>query len=526
MHSTTISGKRGKRLTAAVVGVAATAAVLGGIVGVAPAQAASSSKTLTVAAAAAPVSLDPALQNVDPGNGWFIQLGYDPLIRLSTKGKPEPDLATSWKYTDSSSKDFVLTLRKGVKFNDGTAVTADAVVKSLQYFIASGVNGATWLGKDTTVSAPTDNTVEIKLAEPNSTLPYLLTQRTYLGSVISPKGMADTTALKSGSYGAGPYMIDASETTPNDTYTYVKNPNYWDKSKQHWNKVVLKVAGSTSAALQAVENGDADLMRGDITTATAAASAGLKVEHSSSGLYGVGYLDRAGTISKPLANKKVREALSLAIDRKSITQAVWGDLGTAGNDLTLKGFLGFDQKTSNSYAYNLKKAKALLKSAGYAKGFSFPMQTTNLSGADVPAQAIVQDWAKIGVKAKLTVYSDNTQLINDTLAKKYAVGVYYYGAQQQYLQAKSFFNGGANQYNPFNSQDAKSLKWLDEAAASSSAADQQKLYQKVLSRAMVDNVWFSNVAYTPSIAIYRKGLKGMSYDSQLASPDVAWSVKP
>lgn len=532
MFSTTT--RRGRsRLVAAVVGVASAALVLTGCSAGSSASDDSSSggsavgESLTVAVASAPVSLDPALQNVDPANGWFIQLAYDPLIRLSNKGKATPDLATKWEYTDDKSTDFLMTLRDDVKFNDGTTMTADDVVKSLQYVIKSGVNGGTWLGADTTVSSPADNQVEIKTSTSNSVLPFLLSQRTYLGSVISAKGLSDTSALKSGSYGAGPYVLDESATTPNDTYTYVQNKHYWDPSKQHWKKIVLKVAGSVSAALQAVQNGDADMMRGDVTTADAAKSAGLKVESVSAGLYGVGYLDRDGTISKPLANVKVRQALSYAIDRKSITKAVWGSYGKAGNDLTLDGFLGFDDKTSSSYAYNPKKAKQLLKEAGYPDGFSFKMQTTNLSGADVPAQAIVQDWAKIGVKADLTTYSDQTQLINDTLAKKYAVGIYFYGAQQQYLQAKSFFNGGANQYNPFNTTDDDILSNLDKAAAASDTADQQDLYQSALSRAMADLVWFSNVAYTPSVTIYKSsGLTGMEYESQLASPDIAWEVKP
>jgi peptide/nickel transport system substrate-binding protein len=487
---------------------------------------AADAKTLTIAVNISPVSLDPALQNVDPVNGWFIQLPYAALIKLSNTGKLVPDLATSWKFVDSDSTKFQLTLRDAVKFNDGTPVTAEDVVKSLQYMIAKGVNGPNWLGKETTVKKVDDHTVEIDTASPNSTLPYLLTQRTYLGAVISEKGLSNPTALKSASYGAGPYMLDTSATIPNDKYVFVPNENYWDKSKIQWGKIVVKVAGSISASMQAVQNGEADMMRGDYITATTAKAAGLNVQWAPGGLYGVGFLDRAGKLAPALANVKVRQALSYAIDRKAITKAIWGDFATAGNDLTLKGFLGYSDEVSNSYPYDPEKAKQLLKEAGYPNGFTFNMQTTNQSGADVPAQAMVQYWSKIGVTAKLTTYSDTTQLINDTLAGKYAAGVYFYGQQQPYLQAKSFFNGGANQYNPFNSTDATVNDLLKQAAAASKEDDQQTLYEKVMKRAMVDEAWFVNLAYTPQVTIYRKGLTGMQFDSQLASPDVAWSVAP
>jgi peptide/nickel transport system substrate-binding protein len=531
MHSTPLRRVVRIRALGVVAAVAAATVALAGCSGSATdtkssAAAGSPTETLTVAVPSAPVSLDPALQNVDPANNQFIGIPYDTLIRLNADGGYDPDIATSWKYNDDSTQ-FTLTLRKGVKFSDGTAVTADAVVKSIEYMIAKGVNGGTWLGKDTTVAASGDDKVVVKLTKPNSTLPYLLSQRTHLGSVINPKGLEDPTALKSETYGAGQYVLDSGKTVANDTYVFTPNKYYWDKSKIKWAQIDIKVAGSAAAALQAVQNGDADMqLRADVPSAQAAEASGLDVVYAQAGLYGVGYLDRSGEISKPLANAKVRQALSLAIDRKSITTAVWGKFGKAGNDLTIDGFPGFSDSVSNSYAYNVKKAKKMLADAGYPDGFSFDMQTTNTGGADVPAQAIVQNWKDIGVTANLTVYSDTTQLINDTLNKKYAVGVYYYGAQQQYLQAKSFFNGGANQYNPFNSQDDKILSLLDQAAAEPDADKQNKLYEDVMQRAMVDEAWFSNVAYTPTTTIAKKGLTGLKFGALLAAPDIAWQVGP
>jgi peptide/nickel transport system substrate-binding protein len=530
MHSTPLRRAVRIRMLGVVAAVAATTVALAGCAGAATddktVAAGEPTETLTVAVPSAPVSLDPALQNVDPANNQFIGIPYDTLIRLDAKGEYQPDLATKWSYNDTSTE-FTMTLRKGVKFSDGTAMTADSVVKSIEYMIESGVNGGTWLGKDTTVKASDDSTVVVSLAEPNSTLPYLLSQRTHLGAVINPKGLADPTSLKSSTFGAGQYVLDTAKTVANDTYVFTPNKYYWDKSKIKWAQIDIKVAGSAAAALQAVQNGDADIqLRADVPSAITAESSGLEVHYSQAGLYGVGYLDRSGEISKPLGNKKVREALSYAIDRKSITEAVWNKFGKSGNNLTIEGFPGFSKEVSNSDAYDVKKAKKLLAEAGYADGFSFDMQTTNIGGADVPAQAIVENWKAIGVTANLTVYSDTTQLINDTLAKKYAVGVYYYGAQQQYLQAKSFFNGGANQYNPFDSQDTEILDTLDKAAAEPDADKQNALYEEVMQRAIVDETWFSNVAYTPTTTIARKGLTGLEFGALLAAPDVAWQVAP
>ena len=525
MHSFT-SGKSRTRLLAIAAVTTATAIALAGC---SSSDDSSSDATddLTVAVNVAPTSLDPALQNVDPTNNWFIQLAYDPLIRLTAEGTYEPDLAESWEYLDDTSTQFQLTLRDGVLFNDGTEMTADDVVASLEYMISSGVNGPTWLGADTTVEATDESTVLITTTEPNSQLPYMLSQRTHLGSVISPAGLEDPSALLNGSYGAGPYMLDADATIADSTYVYVQNPDYWDTSKQHWDTVTLNISGSSSASLQAVQNGEADVMRGDIATAQAGDLAGdVNVDTVSLGMFGVGYLDREGEITPELADPLVRQALSYAIDREAITEAVWGEYGVAGNDLTLPGFPGFDEETSDSYAYDPEKAKELLTEAGYPDGFSFDMQTTNAGGADVPAQAVVENWAAIGVTANLTVYSDNAQLIADTLGKKYSVGVYYYGGQPQILQSLSFFTGAAGQYNPFQSTDDEIFADLAAGNAAADPDEADAAYASALERAVVDLAWFSGVAYTPSVMIYGDGLTGLDFGPLTGSFDIAWELAP
>lgn len=523
MHSLT---RRRSRLLALVASAAVGVLTLAGCSG-GGTDASETDDELSVVVEVAPVSLDPALQNVDPRNKWFIELAYEPLIRLTTEDEYAPALAESWEYLDEESTQFELTLREDAQFNDGTDVTAEDVVASLEYMISSGVNGSAWLGADTTVEATSDTTVLITTAEPNSQMPYLLSQRTYLGSVISADGLSDPEALKSASYGAGPYMLDTDATIPDDTYVYVQNPNYYDPDAQHWDTIEIKVSGSFAASLQAVQNGDADMMRADVTTASSAEDAGLTVSAVSLGLWGVGYLDREGEITPEFADVRVRQALSYAIDRESIAEVMWGDYGASGNGITLPGFVGFTEEAQDSYSYDPEKAKELLAEAGYADGFSFDMATPNTSNAETFAQAIVENWAAIGVTANLTVYSDTTQLISDTLDKQYAVGVYSYGVQPQILQAKSFFTGGTTQYNPFDSYDEEIFEQLAIGDASSDPDVQQEAYAAALDRAVIDLAWFSNVGYSPSPVVYdADAVTGMEYGSLVGSSDLATMVRP
>lgn len=525
---------RPKRIVVATAATAVAVAIaLSGCAGTAtPKSSASAGSTavgdlLTVAATYGPTSLDPALQAVDSINNWYVNLAYDTLIRLDADGKLVPDLATSWKYTDSDNKLFELTIRKDVKFSDGTAVTADAIAKSLTYSITKGVNGPNWLAGITSVTAKDASTVLVTSSTSNDSIPFLLSQRLLLGSIINPTGLANPTSLKSASFGAGPYVLDTAATIANDSYVYTPNPNYWDKSKIHWKKVVIKVVGNTAAALQAVQAGSADLFAGDATTATAAKAAGFAVATAPFGLTGINIMDRDGTIVPALKEPKVRQALMYALDRKPIATAVYRDLATAGSSPVLKGYPGYSDKLNDAYPYDVAKAKALLKEAGYADGFSFNIAAPNAQSTNLMAQAVVQQWAAIGVKATLTAYADNGQMVTDILAKKYPVTAFIYGALPTYIESKSFFTGGATQYNAWNITDSAITSDLAEAASAKTIDAQEKSYASALNTSVVTNAWFANVYTRFSTMVYnQKKLGTIKLSSPNPTPDLAWDVVP
>lgn len=485
----------------------------------------SSDGTLTLAATSQPVSMNPILQNVDPVNNWYINLAYDSLIRLDGKGELVPDLATEWTYAKKNTE-LTLKIRKGVTFSDGEPLNADAVAKSIDYARTKGVN-ANWLSTISKVTAKGDDTVVVKTSQPNDSLPFLFSQRLLVGSVISPKAVADPDLLKTESHGAGPYVLDTEQTVANSSYVFTPNDSYWDKSKIHWKKVIIKVVSNTTAALQGLQSGEIDIFRGDAATARAAKAKGLSVSSAYFAIFGLNYGDREGKVVPALKDVRVRQALSYAIDRKAIAKAVFGEFAVASNTLTVEGFPGYAKGDVDSYAYNMQKAKQLLREAGYAKGFSLELASTKDLNTDVMSQAVVEGWKELGVKAKLTSYSDNGQLVTDILAKKYPVTAYSYGCLPQYIQAQSFFIGGANQYNPWNTEDKKINATLDKAARAADTGEQDQYYQRALHRAMVDLVWASNVFDTPSLTIYDpKKIKGVETTPTNPTPDVGWSVAP
>jgi peptide/nickel transport system substrate-binding protein len=484
-------------------------------------------QVLRIVSVAPPTSLDPYLQNVDPVNIWFIALAYDPLIRVDSEGEFVPDLATEWGYVDDEAKQLEVTLREGVKFSDGTDMTADGVAASLTYAIESGVNGTAWLGEGTTVEASGDDTILITSVESNPSLPQLLTQRVLLGSVINPTALDDPTTLLNATHGAGPYMLDADATVADSSYEYIPNENYWDPEKILWDRIEISVVANTAAALQAVQAGDADLFRGDTATGESAVGAGLAVEAVPLGLLGMNYIDRAGEIAPELADVRVRQALNYAIDRESITTAVFGEYGTVGGALALEGTTGFDEATLDAYPYDPDRARELLAEAGYADGFSLDVAYVTSISSDVLVQAVASNWADIGVTANLVNFTDQGQAVAEITSKKYPIAYYGYGQLPPTIVARSFFDGGANQYNPWESTDDELVALLDEASQAPDDAAVDELYGEVFDRAYSDLAWHGGVVNSAQVFIYDpEAITGVDATTNGPTPDVAWEVAP
>lgn len=511
-------------LAAVVVSVAAALA-LTGCSGPASSEP-SGEAVLTIAASAPPTSLDPMLQSVDQINNMYINVAYDSLTRIDKDGKLAPGLATEWKYTDAENTTLEVKLRPGVKFSDGSDLTAEDVVASLDYGRTKGVNGPNWLATIDTVTAQDDLTVVIKCKRPNDSLPFVLSQRMLLGSVASADAISDPAKLKTATYGAGPYALDPAQTVANATYTYVPNEHYWDKANIKWSKVVIKVVADANAALQAVQSGAADLFSGNQPTATAAKAAGLEVATAPFGITGIQISDRDGEIVPALKDPKVRQALMYAIDREPIANAVFGGFSTATASMLVAGFDGSAGTDDNAFAYDMDKAKQLLTEAGYADGFSFDMSVPQANNTHLMAQAVIESWAKLGVKANLQTYTDLGQLTTDIIAKKYPVSAFNYGALPTYIQSASFLNGGATQFNPFNTQDEDINQALLEAAAATTEQGVTDGYAKAWNRASVELGWMSSVYLRDQVTIYdQKKITDVFISSQNPILDF-WSVRP
>jgi len=364
-------------------------------------------KILTVASAGFPATFDPAVNGGDyRGLGAYTSLAYDPLFVRKANGTYAPGLATKGEF-GPQNKSLKITLRSGVKFSDGSALTAAGVKSWLSH--AQSVPGNTFgptLKPLTSIKVEGELSLTLNFSDPVPGFLDDLSQGSGLGMVASPKAIKNTT-MATETAGAGQYILDKKKTVSQISYVYIPNPNYWNKSAIHWDKVIVKVIKDPTAQLNALIAGQVDTAGGSAGSIAAAKAAGLNVTSTTNLLMGIAI---NGRTTGPLSNVLVRQALSYAVDRKAMANLLGGELGVATNQFAVPGDDSYDPAIKKLYEYNPPKAKELLAKAGYPNGFTFTGLSIAIAGQDVEANAFASYLAAIGVTFKPTIADIPTYL--------------------------------------------------------------------------------------------------------------------
>jgi peptide/nickel transport system substrate-binding protein len=425
---------------------------------------------------------------------WFSQALYDSLVTLNSNAQPEPSLATSWQQSGNS---LTLQLRTGVKFSDGTPVNASAVAANLDYGAANPAGNecnAYLAGLKTTVLSPTS----IQLTTPKP-FPDLLTDLGQCaGFIVSPKALANPKSLVSTPDGSGPYTLDSSATIPGQKYTFVKNPHYWNPSAFPYQKVVLTLYNSTTAAVNAVRGGQADVLSN--LTENQVTGIGSSVGELSGKpdlLDGMWIADTTGALSKPLGNPLVRQAMNYAINRQAIVTGLYKTTGEVAGSTPFPSFYtGYSSSLANIYPYDPAKAKQLLKQAGYPSGFSVGV-ISSPQNAQI-TEAIAGFLAQVGIKLQISTYTSN--FVTEMLTGKFPLISADYTLNAAQYQTIDGIVGPDGFWNPRHNTDAAVMKLLGEIPTAT-AAQQATLYSQLAHQIATDGLLLTPVI-ADQITIY------------------------
>lgn len=310
---------------------------------------------------------------------------YQGLIGLKSGTVDEfvPVLAEDLPEQSEDGLTFTFTLRDGVAFASGNALTAADVIDSLSATEGPASLSAT-LGAPVTVTSPDEKTIVIELSAPNSQLMWQLANRP--GLIFETAYTGD---LSSTSNGTGPYTLE--EWKQGDSVTFSANPNYWGE-KPSVSTVVWRYIPDANAAVNAALEGDLDVLAPVVSNMVSQFDGtDFTIEHASStDVFTLGF----NTKKAPLDDVRVRTALSMAIDGDSIVAAFYGDGKTLGGPIT-DIEPAFEDLTSIN-AYDPDAAKALLAEAG-VENLELTVTIPSFYASDAINQVVTQ-FAEIGVK--------------------------------------------------------------------------------------------------------------------------------
>jgi peptide/nickel transport system substrate-binding protein len=377
-------------------------------------------KTFKWASASDIPTLDIHSQNNALGNGVHAAV-YESLVYYNSRTfKVEPQLATSWREVSPTQVRF--TLRSGVKFSDGSAMTADDVVFSLMRAKARTSNYAVYTqGIDRAVKV-NDNTVDVILSGPNPVLLNQLTELRIMSKAWAEKNRStepkdirtqEESFAHRNAMGTGPYMVQGWQ--PDVRLTLVRNPNWWGWKDAQTNvtEIVYTPIKAEATRVAALLSGEVDLVLDPSPQDLARLrnNANLKVmdgvENRTIFLGMDQHRDELpGSNVKgknPLKDVKVRKALYQAIDIDTIQRVTMRGLSQPTGALVAPQVAGWTEGVHKRFPFDVAAAQKLLAEAGYPNGFEvdFACPNNRYINDEEICQAVTAMWAKIGVKAKL-----------------------------------------------------------------------------------------------------------------------------
>jgi ABC-type transport system substrate-binding protein len=311
-------------------------------------------------------------QHMDPVTGVFpceaenLRWVYDSLIRETPDGELEPGLAESWESPDPTT--FVLHLREGVEFQDGTPFDAEAVKKHLergQSDPASTIQDV--LAPIESIETPDELTVILHLGEPQvGLLPVAFTGRA--GMVESPTAYeeAGETYGAEEAVGAGPYKYDSH--TPSEDMHVTAWDGYWDADNRYLAGIDM-LGSAEEFQIERIRSGEVDysaIKDTQLPEAEAAKESGdIDFRLSPTDQYAEIYVNWS---VEPFDKIEVRQALEHALDRDLLVEALTGNSATTAWSPLSEANWAHDTAVDEMYPYDPDKSRELLAEAGYPDG--------------------------------------------------------------------------------------------------------------------------------------------------------------
>ena len=416
-------------------------------------------------------------KNTDQYSALAIGNSSSNLLRVDKNGNPKPDLAKSIEVSEDGLT-YIATLRDGLKWSDGSALTADDFVYTWQRMVdpktaseysylaveshlenADKINSGEITDLNQLGVKADGNKVTFTLTSPCPQFKYYLAFSNFMPqkkAFVEKEGDKYATTSKNQLY-SGPYTIKGWNGSEG-SFTLVKNKYYWDAKHVKTKKVNLQAIKKADTAVQMYKNGELDTANISATSSIYKANKGNKdaVPVPEARMTYIVY-NETGSVA-PLANEKIRQALNLATDRQGVVEAAIDTGSKPATALATPGLAKLTDGTDLSkyvepgYKYDEKAAAKLFKEGLADLGTNSVKLTVTADSDDAVTKAAVdyikQSWEEalpgLKIEEKFVTFK---QRLEDTKNQNFEVALVSWGGD--YPEGSTFYGlfSSASAYN-------------------------------------------------------------------------------
>ena len=413
-----------------------------------------------------PATLDPRSASGDSEIAILNAL-YDYLIETDAAANLVPRLASSWDLSDDGLT-YTLQIREDATWHDGSAVTVDDVLWTVQWHRDSESTVASLLTSVESIAAGDGNTVVITLGESNPDFLYNLTDNKF---VILKSGAENIGEAFNGS---GPFRLE--ELIPGDRAILSANADYWGGAPSIGGLEFI-FFDDQQAGIAAVQGGTADgILRLDNSSFL---GFGADVNFNTSDIPTSGHhLARLRADRAPGDDVRVRQAFKLATDRDAIWERVQLGFGAVGKDSPIGPAFGqYFLAEADVPARDPAAAAALLAEAGYPDGLDMTLHVPNSGTWPDLAIAFAAQWEEAGIRVEIQLEDENSYWVEDWM--QVDLGVTGWGARpipQLYLDLA--YHSEAP-WNESHYSDARVDELIELARSSLDQAERTAAYKEI-----------------------------------------------